>query len=172
MTRPKGLTLIEVVAATLIVAMLAAAIGSAARVILQTDRAADETTRSGELGLGLLEEIAALPFDDPTSGETVLGPEAGEWNPPLDRSLFDDVDDYGVWDGTRPLQDKNGYAIDAPGFARRVIVAYVSGPDFDATSIEPTEYKRITVDVMLDGTTIASYRTVRAQGGRDVDFAG
>ena len=121
----RGLTLLETIAATLITALLAAAVGSVAHVILSAEREANVTERSTELGLALLREIAALPFDDPQDGETTIGPEAGEWDPPDNRSRFDDVDDYAAWGGGFAVQTKDGTKLNLDGITRAVKIEYV-----------------------------------------------
>jgi len=168
----RGVTLVETAVATLIVALLGGAAMSAAEVALAVDREARRAAEVGELGLGLLEEIAALPFDDPDTGATLLGPDAGEWGAARTRALFDDVDDYAVWDGTWELQQKEGQAISLPRYRRAVEVVYVNSDDFATPPGKVTEHKRITVTVLEDGEAVASFSTVRVQGGRDVDLAG
>lgn len=166
----QGMTLIETMVAMVIVALLAAAIGGASGVILGTEREADESSVATELGMALLEEITALPFDDP-AGSASLGPDLGEWGPPTDRSLFDDVDDYTVWDGSYPLQQKDGTAIDLPGYTRDVTIQYV-GSGLATMSMTPTDYKQITVRVYKQGTLVGTFGSVRVEGGRYVDFDG
>jgi hypothetical protein len=167
-----GLTLIEVVVATLIVALLASAMHGAGETILAGMREADDAWQAAELGLALLDEIAGLPFDDPQLGETTLGPESGEWIPGGKRSAFDDVDDYTVWTGGMNLQSKDGTLLPLNGYQRAVAVDYVTADDFTAVSPTATDYKRITVTVYLDGAPRESFVTMRVQGGRDVDFDG
>jgi type II secretory pathway pseudopilin PulG len=168
----RGTTLIEAVVAIGIVAVLGAAIGGASETILATDREADDATRVGELGLALLEEVAALPFEDPQGGGTTLGPEFGEWVPLGNRANLDDVDDYTIWIGNQPLQAKDGTLLSWTGYTRAVSIDYVPADDFSQVSLAATDYKRITVNVLKDGQVVGTFVTVRAQGGRDVDFDG
>lgn len=168
----RGMTLVEAVIAIGVVAVLGVAIGGASEAILATDRETDDATRVGELGLALLEEVAALPFDDPQNGETTLGAEFGEWVPLGSRANLDDVDDYVVWTGNQPLQAKDGTLIPWAGYTRAVSIEYVTADDFNQTSLAATDYKRITVSVLKDGKGVGTFVTVRVQGGRDVDFDG
>ena len=80
------------------------------------------------------------------------------------------MDDYTVWDGSRPLQEKDGRLINLPGFTRSVAIQYVDGNDFSTVSVPPTDYKRITVSVHQGGQLIKSWVTVRVAGGRYVDI--
>ena len=74
LTNTRGITLVEVLAATLVTGMLAVALTSAAHVILESDQEAQRAWQASELGIALLEEVAALPFDDP---QTPWGPKKG-----------------------------------------------------------------------------------------------
>ena len=115
--------------------------------MLAIDDEADSSALVSELGLALLEEIAALPFDDPQGGGTILGPEFGEWTPMGNRANFDDVDDYDVWVGNQPLQTEGRDAHPIAGYTRAVAIDYVTADDFNQTSGIATDYKRITVTV-------------------------
>jgi hypothetical protein len=168
----RGVTLVETVIATLIVALLGGAVMSAARAVLSVDDEAQRSWQAGELGLALLEEIASLPFDDPQTAGAAFGPETGEWNADHTRILFDDVDDYDVWDGFQPLQQKDGTPIDLPQYRRAVSVDYVDPNDFRITPVGPTDYKKITVTVLENDVVVGRFVTVRVQGGRDVDLDG
>jgi hypothetical protein len=168
----RGVTLVEAMVATLVVGILGLAAHGVSRVILATGSQQEETGVIDELGVSLLEEIASLPFDDPQNGGTSLGPEAGEWVALGDRVLFDDVDDYTVWDGSRPLQQKDGSLIDLPGYTRAVSIAYVSPADFTLASFTPSDCKQITVSVRINGRTVKTFSTVRVEGGRYVDSDG
>ncbi len=168
----KGFTLVEALIAMVIVGMLALATGSTGRVIFATRDAYQENGLVDELGISLLEEIASLPFRDPQNGTAALGPEAGEWVPLGNRALFDDVDDYTVWDGGQPLQQKNGTPIHLPGYTRAVAIGYANPVNFNLASLTPTECKQITVRIMYNGGIVGTYSTVRIEGGRYVDSDG
>ncbi|MFH1142915.1 MAG: hypothetical protein V1774_00040 [Candidatus Eisenbacteria bacterium] len=167
-----GITLVETMVATMIVALLAGGTASSGHLILSTLREGDRAWTVTELGTALLSEISSLPFDDPQLGAGTPGPETGEWSPGGSRALFDDVDDYTVWTLGNALQSKDGTPIQAPGYARAVTIDYVDGDDFESISAAPTDYKRIAVSVYMGGELLGTFVTVRAQGGRDVDFDG
>jgi len=169
---PAGVTLIEAMAATLIVALLAGSIGAAGETILATLRETERAQLVTELGIGMLDEIRCLPFDDPQLGETAIGPEAGEWTEGGTRALFDDVDDYAVWTSACPLQAKDGTPLTAASYRLGVSIAYVTSSDFSVVSLTPTDTKRIDVSVYEGSDLVETFVTVRVQGGSDVDFDG
>lgn len=210
----RGMTFVEVMAATVIIGLLAAALQNATGFILNTEEEAATAWIAHELGISLLEEIAATAFADPQTASSTLGLDAGEWPDPSmipdhvdlpdpvdlstpggpggpggtlpvvppgspvhtptakTRARFDDVDDYTVWDGSYPLQHKNGRPMGIPGYRRQVEVVYVSPGNYAATSLVATGHKRITVRVLKEGVIVGEFTTVRVQGGRHVDYAG
>src|SRR5262245_9393522 len=95
----RALTLMEVVASTLIVGMLAVAtlngLGAATR---SADSIGNRAIAAG-LADELLSEIVQQPYSDP-DGSAVFGQEGGESASP--RSAFDDVDDYDSWTASPP----------------------------------------------------------------------
>jgi len=167
---PHGLSLVEVVAATLVVAILALALGSVGDAVLRSHRAARDEGVVIRLGAGLLEEIASLPFTDPDTTTTALGPEPGEWDPPRSRIHFDDLDDYVAWTGTEPLQSKSGVKSGEP-YRRHVRVERVDSLAVTAGTITDTDHRRITVEVRdAGGVALGRFQTVRTRGGRRVDL--
>ncbi len=167
-----GFTLVEALITIAIVSTLALATGGTARVIFAARDECDQSSVADELGISLLEEIATLPFNDPQSGGTALGPETGEWVALGNRALFDDVDDYTVWTGGLPLQQKDGSLIAQPGYTRTVTIAYTNPTNFTLASFTPTDCKMITVTVLYKGSVVGTYSTVRIEGGRNVDNDG
>lgn len=168
---PRGLSLVEVVAATLVVAILALALASVGEAVLRAHRASRDEGVVVRLGAGLLEEIASMPFTDPDTTTATLGPEPGEWDPPLTRAGFDDLDDYVVWTGSQPIQSKAGVKSEET-YRRRVIIEPVDSLAVTAGSLADTDHRRITVEVEdAAGTVLGRFQTVRTRGGRRVDLA-
>ncbi len=171
-SRPEaGLTLVEVTVATAVLGLLAMALSGSAHVILSAQRAQEEADLVRDLGISLLDEITALPFEDPDSVTVALGPEPGEWEEPWTRSAFNDVDDYAVWNG-RPLRHKCGTPLGIIGYTRGVTVVWVDPEDFGSVKDEPTHVKRITVTVYRSGQAAGTFVAFRVQGGRHVDIRG
>jgi len=166
----RGVTLVETLIAMVIVGLLAAATQSATHVIFTTREEAESSQLYTELATSLLMEVTALPFDDPETASTTLGPDAGEWSPPTDRTLFDDVDDYTAWNGSQTLQQKDGTAIGISDLTRSVSISYANPDNPSTTSLTPTDCKLIIVKVLEKGTIVKTLTTLRLQGGRDVDF--
>jgi len=142
--RRGGITLIETVLCTLVVAvMLVAALrmlGSAA--------VADRQHWSGRLRPAvagqLMAEVLANSYVD-TGDSPVFGPETGESG--TDRSNFDDVDDYNGWSSSPP-EGRDGTAIAGlTGWTREVTVAWADPADVETTSVSDQGLKRITVTV-------------------------
>ncbi len=90
--RPRGLTLVEMVISIVLVAVLLLAalnmLGSASL----GQRTTDGQRRGNQLAQDLMNEILLQPYAEETDPDS-FGLEGIE-NVPLDRSLYDDVDDY------------------------------------------------------------------------------
>jgi type II secretory pathway pseudopilin PulG len=137
-----ALSLIEVVASTMIVGLMAVAalnsLGAATR--------SSESIGNRAVAMGLADElmceILQAEYSDP-SGSASLGPDSGELNGP--RSVFDDVDDYDGWSESPP-QYRDGTVIpDRADWRHRVEVDHVLSSDSTQTVGTDQGVKRIHV---------------------------
>jgi type II secretory pathway pseudopilin PulG len=93
----RGLSLIEVVASTMIVGMMCvAALNSLGAATRSSESIGNRAVAIG-LADDLMSEILQKPYKDSTS--PIFGPEPGE----VDPTDFDDVDDYNGWSEQPPL---------------------------------------------------------------------
>jgi hypothetical protein len=130
--------------------------GSYARAALSDQ----ETIAGRELASGLMSEILARSFEDPTATGRLFGPEALE----LTRADYDDVDDYNGW-SQNPPANPDGTAL-APGvydgFTRSVVVQNVQPANLTLTASNgSTAAKRVTIKITRRGrdvTTLVGYR--------------
>ena len=155
--RHAGFTMLEVVVATFIVALVLVAsvnmLGSATR----SRRLTGQQSHAALLTNDLLAEILAHPYADPEGG-TGLGTDSGEGT--TTRVDFDDVDDFDGWSGT-PAEDVGGTDLaSGAGLTRSVQVAYVQANDFTTVVGTDQGAKRIVVSVSAGGKTLAQIITV------------
>jgi type II secretory pathway pseudopilin PulG len=152
--RRGGFTLVEATLATIVVAMMAATALTTVRLSVRSQYKSSERAMGGLLASGLMAEIMAQAYQDPTLPTTVLGPEAGEST--TSRAGWDDVDDYNGWSES-PLQNKDGTTIsNTTGWQRSVVVAWVSSGNPTITSTVETGCKRITVTVKHNGVVVGT----------------
>ncbi|MGB9625032.1 MAG: prepilin-type N-terminal cleavage/methylation domain-containing protein [Phycisphaerae bacterium] len=157
--RCRGVSLIEATVSMVVVAvMLVAAVhaigGSAAARSRVTKRAVGPY-----LADGLMAEILAQSYQDPTS--PVFGPEVSGGESAGSRAAWDDVDDYNGWVESPP-RDKDGNAIvGMTGWEQSVAVAWVNPADLTQVSATESGAKRITVTVRYNGVTVATRVAVR-----------
>lgn len=156
-TRP-ALSLIEVVASTMIVGMMAVAtlnaLGAATK---SSDKIGN---RAIALGLAdeLMSEIIQQPYSDP-DGSAVFGREGGESATP--RSAFDDVDDYDSWNASPP-QYRDGTAIpDRTNWRQRVAITRVVPTNPSQTSVTDQGAKRIQVTIEYRDQVLADQAAIR-----------
>src|SRR4029079_16607222 len=94
-----GLTLIEVVASTMIVSLMAVASLNALAAATKSSNSIGNRAIAAGLADELMSEIMMQPYSDP-DGSPVFGHESGESTSV--RSAFDDVDDYDGWNASPP----------------------------------------------------------------------
>src|SRR5262249_9228199 len=155
-----ALTLVEVVASTLIVGLMAVAALNALGAA--TKSANSIGNRAVAMGLAdeLMAEIVQCPYSDPNQ-TAVFGRESGEAATP--RSGFDDIDDYNGWNHPQP-QYRDGTTIpDRTGWRQRVTVTCVQPNNTtQATSGNADQgAKLIKVSIECNGTVLAEEYAVR-----------
>jgi type II secretory pathway pseudopilin PulG len=158
MTGRPALSLIEVVASTMIVGLMAVAalnsLGAATRSAESIGNRAVALALADEL----MAEIVQLPYEDPTQS-VVFGLETGEAATP--RSGFDDVDDYADWNQSPP-QYRDGTVIpDRSQWRHRVQVRFVTPSDPSQASVTEQGAKLILVVIDYDGVTLAEQIAIR-----------
>jgi len=157
-TTRRGLSLIEVVASTMIVGLMAVAalnsLGAATR--------SSESIGNRAVALGLADELMSeiLPaaYSDATQ-TPVFGRESGEPSGP--RAAFDDVDDYHGWDQSPPQYRDGTTMPDRADWRHRVEVSFVVPNNPTQTSASDQGAKRIQVVVEYRGQILAEQVAVR-----------
>jgi len=157
--RQRALTLVECVLALTILPLAVTAIALAVTAGQAQALEALERTRAALLAEALMEEILALPYNDP-DGASNPGPEPGESN----RTLFDNLDDFhGYSEAPGNLTDATTTAYPSPfqGFARSVTcsTASVNVPDLGTT----IDGLQITVTVSSSGAPVVTLTRFVAQ---------
>ncbi len=120
----RGMTLVEALLASVILAVAVAAISQAVLAGQMQAYHALHRRRAVDLAEALMEEVLRLPYNDP-DGTSSPGPEAGE----TDRGRFDNIDDYnGFGEAAGTLVDLADAPYDSAyqGFSRSVTVAAAS----------------------------------------------
>jgi type II secretory pathway pseudopilin PulG len=155
-----GLSLIEVVAATMIVGLMTvAALNS-----LGAATASSQSIRNRALALGLADELMAeiqlKSYKDP-NGTPVFGLETGEAASP--RSAYDDVDDYHGWNQTPPKYSDGSPMLDRDDWRHKVTIDFVqpTSPTLATPGNTDQGAKRIKVTIEHLGQVLAEQVAVR-----------
>jgi Tfp pilus assembly protein PilV len=155
----RGVTLMETVIGSLLVGgVLASTIQLVAPTVRATGLAQDKLTAAA-LADSLLDEIAALPFQDPTDASNVNGPEAGETTGA--RKEFDDIDDYHAWNAPAQQADGSDIVGLGTGWTVSVGVEHVRANNPGIIVATRTGVKRIVVAVSRDGVLLAERAILR-----------
>ncbi len=162
----RGFSLVETAIATVLVGgLFVVAMNMVGASRITQSRYADRE-QALLLAEDLLNDIVALPYEDPDGG-IAFGIEIGE---SLSLRLsFDDADDY---HGTTesPPADSEGNAIPgAERFTRSVVVQWVEVDDPETISPSETGVKRVTVTVNLAGRKMAELSGLRSASWPDAD---
>ncbi len=157
----RAVTLMETVIGSMLVGGVLA---STMHIVAPTARAtahADRRVTAIALADAMLDEIAALPFEDPTDATGAIGPEAGEVTGT--RNGFDDIDDYHGWNA--PPRHADGLAISgmASGWTVQVSVQHVLASNPSSVQATPTGVKLVVVTVRLSGVLLAERSMLRTQ---------
>jgi type II secretory pathway pseudopilin PulG len=156
--KTSGLTLIEVIASTIIVSMMAVAALNALAAATKSANSIGNRAIAAGLADELMSEILMQAYSDP-DGSPVFGHESGEST--TLRSAFDDVDDYNGWNASPP-QYRDGTVIpDRTNWRQRVTVTYVVPTNPTQTSATDQGAKRIRVSIEYQGVTLADQYAVR-----------
>jgi prepilin-type N-terminal cleavage/methylation domain-containing protein len=156
--KSKGLTLIEVVASTMIVGLMAVAALNALGAATKSANSIGNRAVAAGMADELMSEITMQSYSDP-DGSPVFGHESGESTNV--RSAFDDVDDYDGWVASPP-QYRDGTAIpDRADWRQRVTVTYVSPTNLTTTSGTDQGVKRIRVQIEYLNQVLADQYAVR-----------
>jgi type II secretory pathway pseudopilin PulG len=156
--RRRALSLIEVVASTMIVGLMAVAalnsLGAATRSAESIGNRAVALALADEL----MAEITQLPYEDP-SQTALFGRESGEAATP--RSGFDDVDDYHNWSQSPP-QYRDGTVIpDRTRWRHRVQIRRVTPSNPSQTLATDQGAKIIQVTIEYDDEVLAEQTAIR-----------
>ena len=158
----RALSLVEVVASTLIVGiMVVGALNTLGSVYKTRALNAPRLVGPG-LAHELMNEVLAMPYMDSEAAGSTLGFDTGETN--ATRADFDDVDDYHGW-YRLGAQAKDGTAL--PGYetwARQVTV-YWADPMTGAPGSIETGLKRITVTVTSPRGDVTELIALRHKDG-------
>ncbi len=153
-----ALTLIEVVASTMIVGMMAVAAFNSLGAATKSANSIGNRAVAAAMADGLMSEILTQPYSDP-NGAATFGNESGE-SATL-RSAFDDVDDYNNWNASPPLYRDGTTIPDRADWRQRVAVSYVSPTNLTQTSVTDQGVKRIRVQIEYQGRVLAEQYAVR-----------
>ena len=158
----RGGTLVEVMISALIVgALIVPTLRMLGSVAASYSRRGNQDI-ARKLAEDLLSEIMQSRFADLEINLRVFGPEPNEST--VDRSQFDDVDDYHNRI-EQPPQRKDGTPLtEYAAFRREVSVVYVDPSDPDVVSGSPTALKRIQVLVEHNGQ-VSTVHGLRASTG-------
>lgn len=140
-----GLSLVEVIVATMIVGLMAvAALNSLGAATRSSESIGNRSVAAG-LADELMSEIVQQPYSDPNQ-TPVFGREPGE--PSTPRSEFDDVDDYDGWNQSPPQYPDGTVIPNRSDWRQRVTITQVnpSNPIQSVGTEQGAKQIRVTIE--------------------------
>jgi type II secretory pathway pseudopilin PulG len=154
----RALTLIEVVASTMIVGLMAVASLNALAAATKSSNSIGNRAIAAGLADELMAEIMMQPYSDP-DGSPVFGNESGESS--TSRSAFDDVDDYDGWNSSPPKYRDGTTIPDRTDWRQRVVVTRVDPSNPTQTTNTDQGAKQIHVTIEYQNQVLADQIAVR-----------
>jgi type II secretory pathway pseudopilin PulG len=152
------MSLIEVVASTMIVGMMAvAALNSLGAATKSSESTGNRAVAAG-LADELMSEILQESYEDPTQ-TPVFGRESGEAATP--RSGFDDVDDYNGYDQSPPQYRDGTTMPDRSDWRHKAVVRRVTAANPTLTSATETGVKSIRVTIEYRDEVVVEQYAIR-----------
>jgi type II secretory pathway pseudopilin PulG len=152
-------TLVEATMSTLIVSiLLVCAVQVAGANGLAQYKSAERST-ARFLADGLLNDISALPYEDPNL-TPLFGRESGETA--ASKANYDDIDDFDGWSESPPQYRDGSQIPNLTGWRRTVKIERLGPNDLSVQSIE-TGAKRITVTILHNNVTVLSRAVIRTR---------
>jgi MSHA pilin protein MshD len=153
-----ALSLIEVVASTMIVGMMSVAALNSLGAATKSSQSIGN--RAVALGLAdeLMAEIVQENYEEPTQTVT-FGRESGE--SATVRSTYDDVDDYNGWNQSPPRYRDGTVMPSRGGWRHRVVITRVSPSDPSQAVFTEQGAKLIWVIIEYDNVVVDEQYTVR-----------
>ena len=157
-----GYTLIEVVISTLIVGGVLVGALNVLGGSVQTRRLSAARIAEPGLGMQLMAEILAQPYEDVDEPAGPIGLETGESN--VTRADFDDIDDYNLWSSTSPEYRDGSTISGLTGWTRAVTVKFYD-PATGATTTADTGVKLIAVTLVPPSGPSLELHALRCKWG-------
>jgi uncharacterized protein YbaR (Trm112 family) len=157
--RRRGGFYVEIAVSTLIVAALVLASLQVAGQSTLAQRLTSENATGTLLADALLCEACGESYADVDSSPVMFGPEAGESG----RALFDDVDDYHLFEEAPPANRQGNVLDGMADWQRRVRVEWVDADQFSAVSVAETGVKQIIVEAFYQGRLAATVSALRVE---------
>lgn len=159
---PHGLTLVEsVICISVVGVMLVAALNAVGAARLTETRGL-QRQRAHLIAQDLLNEIAALPYED-AEDASGFGSTAAERSGGT-RAKFDDINDYANWTASPPTRRDGTVIPDTTGWSESVTVNYLDPNSLSLSIATAPAATRVTVTVSVNGAPQAELTSVFTRG--------
>jgi prepilin-type N-terminal cleavage/methylation domain-containing protein len=146
-----GMTLVEVMVATVLIGIALSAMVGANGYITHVNRAGCDLSVAASLLEHMKEKMETLPVADPVTSNAQLGPEEDDW------TQYDDVDDFDGASFNPPIDARGNVLSQWSAFTQQVVVQNVDVDDL-ATPVEDlgSNFYRVTVTILHEQNEVTS----------------
>ncbi len=157
--KKRGFTLIEVLIATVIIALSIVALLAANSAFTMANGAGIEISTAEFLVEQIKEMTATLEVIDPEAGAATFGPEEASL------ADYDDLDDFDGHTFSPPIDAMRQQLTDFAAYSQQVTVQKVNPSDFEQVIpiADISDFVRVTVSVSYSGREICSTSWIRAR---------
>jgi len=159
--RRRGLTLVEVVFATMLVGVVLVGAMDLLGSVIRGRTSTVDAARAEQLAQQLMTEILNTAYQDETT-PLFVGPEPDEWMGAGVRSSYDDVDDYQNWIPPMLVGLDGDEVVNSTGWQWDATVEWVDPANPALTSLTDQGLKRITVAIKYDGQVVTQLVALRS----------
>ncbi len=151
-----GMTLIEVMVATVLIGIALSAMVGANGYITQANRAGCDLSVAESLLEHIKERTEALPVVDPETSNAQLGPEEADW------TLYDDLDDFDGASFCPPIDARANVLNQWSTFTQQVVVQNVQIDDLTTPVADlASNFYRVTVTILHEQRPVTSGTWIR-----------
>ncbi|MCF7975340.1 MAG: prepilin-type N-terminal cleavage/methylation domain-containing protein [Phycisphaerae bacterium] len=151
-----GMTLIEVMIATLLIAVALSAMLGANGYVTQVNRAGGDLSVAQSLLEHIKEKTEALPVADPETSNAVFGPEEDDW------TAYDDLDDFDGASFCPPIDGRGDTLPQWSTFTQQIVVENVKVDDLTAPVADlDSNFYRVTVTILSQESEVTSATWIR-----------
>jgi len=151
-----GMTLVEVLVATMLIGIALSAMVGANAYVTQVNRAGGDLSVAEALLEHIREKTEALPVVDPVTSNAQFGPEEASWED------YDDLDDFDGASFCPPIDARGNTLNQLSSFTQQIVIENVQIDDLTTVVADlASNFYRVTVTILQQQREVTSATWIR-----------